>query len=89
MAKLIYYITERKLHRARWVGALKHAEIPMRLICGMDDPVSGRYMVKRYRELIINPDIIELEGVRHYPQLEQPIQVTQLFFDFHRQRVKH
>ena len=89
MAKLIYYITERKLHRARWVGALQHAEIPMRLICGMDDPVSGRYMVKRYRELIINPDIIELEGVRHYPQLEQPIQVTQLFFDFHRQKVKH
>ena len=83
MAKLIYYITERKLHRARWVGALKHAEIPMCLICVMDDPVSGRHMVKRYRELIINPDIIELEGVGHYPQLEQPIQITQSFFEFH------
>lgn len=84
MAKLIYYITERKLHRARWVSALQQADLPMRLICGMDDPVSGRHMVKRYRELIINPDIIELEGVGHYPQLEQPIQITQSFFDFHK-----
>ncbi len=46
-------------------------------------PFSGRHMVKRYRELIINPDIIELEGVGHYPQLEQPIQITQSFFEFH------
>ena len=84
MAKLIYYITERKLHRARWVSALQQADVPMRLICGMDDPVSGRHMVKRYRELITNPDIIELEGVGHYPQLEQPNQVTQSFFEFHK-----
>ncbi|KGK03154.1 MULTISPECIES: alpha/beta fold hydrolase [unclassified Pseudoalteromonas] len=89
MAKLIYYITERKLHRARWVSALQQADIPMRLICGMDDPVSGRHMVKRYRELIINPDIIELEGVGHYPQLEQPNQVIKCFIEFHRLKVTH
>jgi len=50
----------------------------------MDDPVSGRHMVKRYRDLITSPDIIELEGVGHYPQLEQPNQVTQSFFEFHK-----
>ncbi|WP_212751306.1 hypothetical protein [Pseudoalteromonas sp. S1609] len=49
----------------------------MRLICGMQEPVAGRHMVIRSRELIINPDIIELKGGGHSPQLAQPIQITQ------------
>ena len=83
LAKLISYMTERKLNRARWVGALQNSEISIRLIDGLQDPISGVHMVKRYRELITNSDIVELEGVGHYPQLEAPEQVLNAFLEFH------
>ncbi len=34
------------------------------------DPVSGRHLAERYRELVPDPDVVVLEGVGHYPQLE-------------------
>ena len=83
LAKLIGYMNERKQFRERWVGALQKSTIPIRLIDGMQDPISGAHMVKRYRELIQQPDIIELQGVGHYPQLEAPQQVLEGFLNFH------
>ena len=83
LAKLIGYMNERKQFRERWVGALQNSEISVRLIDGLQDPISGAHMVTRFRELINNPDVIELEGVGHYPQLEVPQQVLNEFLDFH------
>ena len=76
LPKLIGYMAERRLHRERWVGALQRAAIPVRLVNGIDDPISGAHMVARYRELIPRPDVIELAGVGHYPQFESPAEVT-------------
>lgn len=76
MPKLIGYIAERKRHRARWVGALVAAKVPVRYVCGLVDPISGAHMAARYRELVPNPDVIELDGVGHYPQVEAPERVT-------------
>ncbi len=70
MPKLIGYMQERRDNRQRWVGALQRATIPVRLINGLDDPISGAHMVTRYRELIADADVIELTGVGHYPQVE-------------------
>jgi len=72
MHPLLGYIAERRLHRERWVGALVHSKAPIRLIAGLDDPISGAHMVARYRELVPDPDVVELPGVGHYPQLEAP-----------------
>ncbi|MBS1121284.1 MAG: alpha/beta hydrolase [Deltaproteobacteria bacterium] len=72
MAKLIGYMAERKRHRERWVRALVESTLPIRLVNGLADPVSGAHMVARYRELVPHPDIVELPGVGHYPQLEAP-----------------
>lgn len=82
MHRLIAYILERRTHRARWVGALQQTRVPLRLIDGLDDPVSGAHMVARYRELIPDPDVIELPGVGHYPQVEASASVLQAFFAF-------
>ena len=84
LAKLIHYIPERVEFRERWVGALQNTTAPVRFICGMEDPISGRHMVEHYRELINEPDIVELEGVGHYPQLESPELVLSSFLEFHR-----
>ena len=61
--RLIRYIAERRQHRERWVGALQHTNVPRRLIDGLADPVSGAHMVRRYRELIPAPDVVELPGI--------------------------
>ena len=75
MPKLIRYMQERKQYRQRWVGALENTSVPLRLIDGTADPISGLHMVERYRQLINKPDVVELEDVGHYPQVEAPQKV--------------
>jgi pimeloyl-ACP methyl ester carboxylesterase len=70
LARLINYMEQRRRNRERWVGALVDSTVPRRLICGAVDPVSGRHLAERYRELVPDPDVVVLEGVGHYPQLE-------------------
>ncbi|WP_194818720.1 alpha/beta fold hydrolase [Nocardia sp. XZ_19_385] len=86
--KLIRYMAERRTHRERWVGALIGTEVPVRLVNGLLDPVSGGHMVARYRELIPDADVVELAKVGHYPQLEAPQETLAAFLDFHSTRVK-
>lgn len=82
MGRLLHYIGERRLCRERWVGALVEASMPLRLIVGMDDPVSGAHMAQRYRELVPHADIVELAGIGHYPQWEAPAQVADALIAF-------
>ena len=77
MGRLLHYMGERKRHRERWVGALIDAPMPLRLVAGMDDPVSGAHMVERYRELVPRADVVELAGIGHYPQWEAPERVAE------------
>lgn len=82
MARLIGYMAERREHRERWVGALTASPVPLRVIDGLDDPVSGAHMVQRYRELVANPDVVELPGIGHYPQVEAPEAVADAFLSW-------
>jgi pimeloyl-ACP methyl ester carboxylesterase len=84
--KLLQYIKERQQFRERWVGVLQKTAIAMRLINGPVDPVSGINMVENYRKNIINPDIVLLDGVGHFPHMEVPHQVVKAYLDFY-QRV--
>ncbi|WP_054813730.1 alpha/beta fold hydrolase [Nocardia arizonensis] len=86
--KLIGYMAERRRHRERWVGALRSAAVPLRLVDGLLDPVSGARMVRRYRELIPRADVVELPEVGHYPQLEAPEQTLRAVLDFHGSHVR-
>lgn len=82
--KLVSYMTERQTNRARWLGALQQMRQPFRFIDGLDDKVSGKHLVERFRELVPHQtDIIELDGIGHYPHLEAPEKVLRHFLDFH------
>ncbi len=70
MGRLLHYVAERKRHRERWVGALADANMPLQLVIGMDDPVSGADMASRWRELVPRGRLVELDGIGHYPQWE-------------------
>jgi len=82
MHKLIYYIVERRVNRARWVGALQSTKIPLRLTNGLFDPISGAHLVARYQQLIPNADVICLKNIGHYPQIEDPEAVVTAQLDF-------
>jgi len=83
---LIGYMAERRRHRDRWVEALRETRVPLRLVNGPEDPVSGRHMVERYRELVPSPDVVLLDGIGHYPQVEDPAGVLRAYLAF-RERV--
>lgn len=76
MPALLGYIRERHEHRQRWVDALQQAGIPLALVNGIEDPISGRGIVARWRELLPASTVVELPGVGHYPQVEAPADVV-------------
>ena len=82
LPKLIGYIRERRRFRERWVGALLHAGIPLCLIDGVEDPVSGASIVRRWRELLPGTAAVELDGVGHYPQWESSARVLAALLEF-------
>jgi pimeloyl-ACP methyl ester carboxylesterase len=82
LARLINYMEQRRRNRPRWVGALVESTVPRRLICGAADPVSGAHLAQRYRELVPNPDVVVLEGVGHYPHLEEHDRVVDEYLRF-------
>jgi pimeloyl-ACP methyl ester carboxylesterase len=80
---LLRYMEERREHRERWVGTLQQTRVPLRVVDGPEDPVSGAHMVERYRELVPHPDTVLLPGIGHYPQVEDPDGVVRAFLGFH------
>ena len=73
---LIRYILDRKRNRDRWVSHMQVTHTQMLLLNGPEDPISGRHLVERYKELMPNANTIMLDGIGHYPSLESPSQVS-------------
>jgi pimeloyl-ACP methyl ester carboxylesterase len=75
---MLGYMRERRAQRERWVGALRDTKIPLALVNGSDDFVSGAHMIARFRELFgaSHAKIVELPEIGHYPQLEAPERVA-------------
>ncbi|MGC1507555.1 alpha/beta hydrolase [Ketobacter sp. MCCC 1A13808] len=81
--KLIDYMRQRKVNRSRWVGALQDTKVPIGLINGSLDPISGAHMIKRYKEVVGLPlMILSLADIGHYPQVEAPDQVFTCYKQF-------
>ncbi|MCK1784175.1 alpha/beta hydrolase [Pseudomonas sp. TNT11] len=84
--KLINYIPQRRRLRERWVGALQRGDVPLRVIDGEVDPISGAHMVERYHQVVPHADTVLLANIGHYPQIEAPVQVLKHYLEF-RQRI--
>jgi pimeloyl-ACP methyl ester carboxylesterase len=83
LPRLIHYIKERRIHRERWVRPIVDAVVPIRLINGIEDPISGKHAADRFDELVPHADIVLLKDCGHYPHVEMPKAVLKAFFDFH------
>ena len=84
------YINERLTYRDRWVNALNDVQrlaknpIRLRLINGPCDPISGKHLLERYREVVEQPDTCLLPAdIGHYPNMEDPVNTLKYFFAFH------
>lgn len=75
------FIGDRYEHRNRWVRAMRETDVPMRLIDGALDPNSGAHMARRYAEVIPDADVVVLDEIGHWPQLEAPNAVWRHFID--------
>jgi pimeloyl-ACP methyl ester carboxylesterase len=82
MHRLIRYIPERRRQRERWLRAMQVTTLPLKLIDGCADPISGGHMVARYRDLVPRADVTELPGIGHYPQVEAPEAVLAAYLAF-------
>ena len=80
--KLIRYMADRRQHKPRWVGILSQTDVPLRLINGGLDPVSGAHLADAYEALLDDPDIVRLTDVGHYPQWEAPERVAEAVIEF-------
>jgi len=80
--RLIRYMKERKQNRNRWVEAIQKSKVPVRLIDGVFDPISGQNISDRYKEIIPNPDVVELQGIGHFPLIEAPDLVLKHYLEF-------
>lgn len=81
--ELITYMRDRRQHRERWVEALRRSRVPLAVINGSVDPVSGAHMVARFRELIGNDHFIrEFPSIGHYPQVEAPAETLAAYREF-------
>jgi pimeloyl-ACP methyl ester carboxylesterase len=82
--KLIRYMPERQKYRERWVPPLQSMSQPFLFINGSADPVSGRHLVDRFREVVPGQkNIVELPRIGHFPHLESHDEVIEKFMSFH------
>jgi pimeloyl-ACP methyl ester carboxylesterase len=68
----IKYNAERAKHHEKWEAALADWNGPVKLVWGLDDPVSGRHVLEKATTLLPRAEVVELPGIGHFPQHEAP-----------------
>ncbi len=70
--KLIHYLSERVRFAERWHGAVRDWDGPLSLAWGTLDPVATLAVLDALVELRPRAPVERLEGLGHYPQIEDP-----------------
>jgi len=94
ISDLLGYIRERQVNEERWVGGLKwgheisqktgKVNLPMFIINGPSDPVSGKHVYDHYMRSLPNAKGKLLgDGVAHLPLIQDAEGSTKAFLDFH------
>ncbi len=80
--KLSDYMNQRIKFQKEWTDALINTKIPLKLIIGTEDPISGTAIAESFEKMVPNPNVNLIENSGHYPQVETPEKVIQLYQEF-------
>jgi pimeloyl-ACP methyl ester carboxylesterase len=69
---LISYLDERERFAERWHGAVRDWPNPLGFLWALEDPVATTNVLDGLRQLRPSAPVIELPGLGHYPQVEDP-----------------
>jgi pimeloyl-ACP methyl ester carboxylesterase len=82
IGKLLFYIADRKINGNRWVDAWQETKLPVLLIIGLADPMYGAGSIERYKSLTKQPNLKCLKNAGHFPQVENPAEVVNVYERF-------
>lgn len=66
------YLDERVRYAQRWHGAVRDWPKPLGFVWGLGDPVATTNVLDGLRQLRPAAAVVELPGLGHYPQIEDP-----------------
>ena len=72
LPRLIRYIEDRRRSESRYTGAIESHPSPLSVIWGIIDPVARVEMADRLAERRSDAIVTRLDGVGHYPMIEDP-----------------
>ncbi len=80
---LLQYLKERWTYLDRWRQPIESPKIPMAMINGIEDPISGKSTADFFHKLQPKSMTFFLQNTGHYPHIETPKEVLKAFFKFH------
>jgi pimeloyl-ACP methyl ester carboxylesterase len=72
LPRLIRYIDERRRHEARFTGGIESHPSSLAIVWGADDPIAVVAMADRLATVRPDATVRILDGVGHYPMIEDP-----------------
>lgn len=82
LPQIIGYLDERRRFWNRWVGALTRVDFPTLVLWGPKDTVAVMAIGERLAAEIPGARLERLEGLGHYPQLEDPSRTARALTSF-------
>jgi pimeloyl-ACP methyl ester carboxylesterase len=79
LAQTISYIEERYRFSHRWIPPLTRLDIPVLILWGKKDPVAVAAIAEKLAQEIPTAKLQWLPQLGHYPQLEDPVAVADVF----------
>jgi pimeloyl-ACP methyl ester carboxylesterase len=79
---IMHYYDERIRFRRRWIGALEAFDRRALILWGVRDPVAVIGIAEQLARETPNAELMRLEDVGHYPQLEAPNEVVTKLEEF-------
>jgi pimeloyl-ACP methyl ester carboxylesterase len=72
LTRTIRYVEDRRAEERRFTGAIESHASPLTIVWGELDPVAVHPMAEKLRAATPGSRLVTLDGVGHYPMLEEP-----------------
>lgn len=82
LPQISQYLHERVTFWHRWIGALENCPIPVHVLWGTEDPIAVSAIARKLAEEIPDSTLTWLDGLGHYPMIEDSERWTGAVLEF-------